>query len=167
MAASQRAEGRGASPDQSPYAGKGKPRGPLAALMGGEGMKGRAPLGQDPGGSPRSTVQKALSGWRGEENVVHPHKVMVFILEKEGHSDTCCQADEPRGHYAQGKKLVTERKTPCDYTWTGSLESLHPKGQEGGSGASVKGMGLIGPECWFCLMRPFWDGWCDGGCLCH
>lgn len=82
--------GRGASPDQSPGAGKGKAGGPLATLMGRESMKGRAPLwGRTQVGSPRSTVQKDLSGWRDEEDLVHPHNVMLFILEKEGHSDTC------------------------------------------------------------------------------
>ena len=46
-------------------------------------MKGRAPLwGRTQVGSPRSTVQKDLSGWRDEENVVHSHNVMLFILEK-------------------------------------------------------------------------------------
>ena len=130
-------------------------------------MKGRAPLGQDPGGSPRSTAQKDLSGWRGEENVVHPHKVMLFILAKEGHSDTCCQADEPRGHYAQGKKLVTERQTPCDYTWTGSLESSHSKGREGGPRGCGEGNGFNRDRV-LVLPDEATLGWVrGGGCPCH
>lgn len=52
-------------------------------------------------GGPGFRAQKDLSGWRDDENVVHSHSGMLFILEKETYSNTCYYREEPRGPYAE------------------------------------------------------------------
>ena len=34
---------------------------------------------------------------------------MLFSLKKKGYSVTCCNMDEPGGHYAKKNKLATEK----------------------------------------------------------
>ena len=47
------------------------------------------------------TTQVSAGGRVDEPSVVLPHDGVVFRLKPEGHSDTCCNMDGPRGHYAK------------------------------------------------------------------
>ena len=43
-------------------------------------------------------IQVSTDGWNNKQNVVYTHNKILFTLEKEGNSDTCCNMDEPWKH---------------------------------------------------------------------
>ena len=43
-------------------------------------------------------IQVSTDGWNNKQNVVYTHNKILFTLEKEANSDTCCNMDEPRKH---------------------------------------------------------------------
>ena len=60
--------------------------------------------------------------------MVPPYKGMSPSLKKEGKSDTCCNVDEPQGHYARGKKPDTSRQPLGDRLTGGSGVDIHGRG---------------------------------------
>lgn len=46
-------------------------------------------------------TQVSISRWTYKQNVVHLYNGIEFSLKKNGNSDTCYNADEPRRHYAE------------------------------------------------------------------
>ena len=62
------------------------------------------------------TTQLSIDRWISKENVVCTYKRILFSLIKEGNSSICDRTDEPGGHYAKWKKLLTEQ-LPHDFTY--------------------------------------------------
>ena len=50
----------------------------------------------------------SIYGWVDKQNVVHAYNKTLFILKKEGNSDTYYNMDEPWRHYAKWNKQVTK-----------------------------------------------------------
>ena len=56
-----------------------------------------------------------------KQKVIYIYNGILFILKKEGYSDTCHNMDELWRYYAQGKKPVTKGKI-YDSVYMRSLE---------------------------------------------
>ena len=52
----------------------------------------------------------------------YPYDRKSLNLETEGNSDTCCNIDEPRGHYAKRSKPGTKEHILYDSTYLKSLK---------------------------------------------
>ena len=78
--------------------------------------------------------------WMKGERVVPPYKGMSPSLKKEGTSDTCCNVDEPRGHYARERSQTPEE----DSHWVIlSQEDLESTFMGGGTGTGLKEGGKV------------------------
>ena len=53
-------------------------------------------------------TQVSISRWMGKQNVAYVYNEVLFNLEQEGNPVTCCNMNEPQGHYA---KWASHKKT--------------------------------------------------------
>ena len=69
----------------------------------------------------KSGSNPSIHKWMDKQTVVYAHNGILFILKKEGNSETC-YLDKPWGHYTKWNKLVTKRQILYDSTYMRFLE---------------------------------------------
>ena len=59
----------------------------------------------------------SIDGWKGKPNMTSVYNRMLFSLQNQGNSDTCCNMDGPWGHHIKQNKPVTKKKTLYCFTY--------------------------------------------------